>query len=180
MSPTRLLLTPEDRDAPERVRRLRRLGVGQRVEAAFDVFADRLAEAVPAPYAMVNFIGVERQFLAGLHMPDDRPLAPAADDGPGRRLPRDHGFCPHVVVRRKALVLDDVRDYPRFAGNAVVADTGIRAYLGAPLLDRTGLPLGTICVADLQPRRWGRTGLETVKSLAAELATRIEQREGAS
>lgn len=52
--------------------------------------------------------------------------------GPGRHMAREYGFCPHVVVRRKALVLEDVRDYPRFAGNPVVDEYGIRSYLGAP------------------------------------------------
>jgi GAF domain-containing protein len=96
---------------------------------------------------------------------------------PGRFMDRDHGYCPHVVVRRKALVLDDVCDYPRFAGNPVVDEIGIRSYLGAPLIDRTGTALGTICVVDIEPRPWGRAGLETIKSLATELIDKIHARE---
>ncbi|MET7605479.1 GAF domain-containing protein [Streptomyces avermitilis] len=181
----RLLLTPEDKDAPERVRRLRRLGLGERPEPAFDAFADRLAEVAAVPYAMVNFIDENRQFFAGLHAPDGtgsggRPAtAAAAAERPAvrRYMARDYGFCPHVVVRRKALVLEDVCDYPRFAGNPVVDEIGIRSYLGAPLIDRTGIALGTICVVDVEPRPWGRAGLETIKALAAELVEQIERRE---
>ncbi|MCX5094616.1 GAF domain-containing protein [Streptomyces sp. NBC_00365] len=185
----RLLLTPEDKDAPARVRRLRRLGLGQRTEPAFDAFADRLAEVAAVPYSMVNFIDENRQFFAGLHTPDGnvsvaRPL-PAASDGTGtgtgrgigRYLTRDYGFCPHVVVRRKALVLEDVCDYPRFAGNPVVDEIGVRSYLGAPLIDHTGIALGTICVVDLEPRPWGKAGLETIKAMAAELVEQLERRE---
>ncbi|KND44585.1 MULTISPECIES: GAF domain-containing protein [Streptomyces] len=172
----RLLLTPEDRDAPERVRRLRSLGLGEYAEPAFDAFADRLAEVASVPYAMVNFIDEHRQFFAGLHV-SARPTADTTVLGVDRRLARDHGFCPYVVVRRKGLVLDDVAEYPRFAGNPVVDDHGIRSYLGAPLLDRTGIALGTVCVLDVRPRPWGRAGLETIKSMAAELAARIEGRE---
>jgi GAF domain-containing protein len=80
-----------------------------------------------------------------------------------------------VVVRRKALVLEDVRDYPRFAGNAVVDEFGILSYLGAPLIDSTGTVLGTVSAADVRPRTWGRAGLETVKSSAADLVRRIER-----
>ncbi|MFF0026736.1 GAF domain-containing protein [Streptomyces avermitilis] len=183
----RLLLTPEDKDAPERVRRLRRLGLGERPEPAFDAFADRLAEVAAVPYAMVNVIDENRQFFAGLHAPDGtgsggRPATAAAADGAERPdvrryMARDYGFCPHVVVRRKALVLEDVCDYPRFAGNPVVDEIGIRSYLGAPLIDRTGIALGTICVVDVEPRPWGRAGLETIKALAAELVEQIERRE---
>ena len=129
---------------------------------------------------MVNFIDEKRQFFAGLHTPDARPVVVHADETKpelGRHLERDHGFCPHVVVRRKALVLEDVCDYPRFAGNPVVDEFGIRSYLGAPLIDRTGMVLGTVCVVDVEPRPWGRPGLETIKSSAAELVARLQRRE---
>ncbi|MFE5401735.1 GAF domain-containing protein [Streptomyces sp. NPDC056580] len=171
-----LLLTPEDKDAPARASRLRELGLGERAEPALDAFADHLARLTGAPYAMVNFVGEDTQFFAGLRVP--AVAAVVREDGGrpevGRFLPRDHGFCPHVVVRRKALVLEDVRDYPRFAGNPVVDEYGIRSYLGAPLIDSSGMALGTVCAADVAPRAWGRTGLETIKSLAAGLAAHME------
>ena len=177
----RLLLTPEDKEAPDRARRLRLLGLGEQPEPALDAFAERLAERTGAPYAMVNFIDEQRQFFAGLRIPAARPPAPAdgAEATPevGRYMERDHGFCPHVVVRRKALALEDVRDYPRFAGNPVVDEFGIRSYLGAPLIDSTGMVLGTVCVEDVEPRTWGKSGLETIKSSAAELVARLERRE---
>ncbi|WP_156722039.1 GAF domain-containing protein [Streptomyces apocyni] len=177
-----LLLTPVDNDAPARVQRLRRLGLGEHADPAFDAFADRLAEVTGAPFSMVNFIDENRQFFAGLHTPAGAPSgaelgAAAAGTGVSRYMDRDHGYCPHVVVRRKALVLEDVCDYPRFAGNPVVDEIGIRSYLGAPLIDRTGIALGTICVVDTEPRPWGRPGLETIKSLAAELVAQLNRRE---
>ncbi|WP_406276406.1 GAF domain-containing protein [Streptomyces sp. NBC_00191] len=179
-----LLLTPVDREAPARVRRLRQLGFGDRPDPAFDEFAHKLAEVTGAPFSMVNFIDEHRQFFAGLHTPsgmhtgsDLGAAAVAGDGGVSRFMARDHGYCPHVVVRRKALVLEDVCDYPRFAGNPVVDEIGIRSYLGAPLIDRTGIALGTICVVDTEPRPWGRAGLETIKSLAAELIEQIHRRE---
>ncbi|MEU6086565.1 GAF domain-containing protein [Streptomyces sp. NPDC047085] len=174
-----LLLTPEDKEAPARISRLRRMGLGERPEPALDAFADQLAQLTGAPYAMVNFIGERHQFFAGLRTPVAAPVVREDGSGPrlGRVLPREHGFCPHVVVRRKALVLEDVRDYPRFAGNPVVDEFGIRSYLGAPLIDSTGTALGTVCVADVEPRPWGRPGLEAIKVSAAELAARLERRE---
>jgi GAF domain-containing protein len=60
----------------------------------------------------------------------------------------------------------------------VVDEIGIRSYLGAPLIDRTGIALGTVCVVDIEPRPWGRPGLETIKTLAAELVAEIHAREG--
>lgn len=177
-----LLLTPVDQEAPLRVRRLRQLGLGEHPDPAFDAFAHKLAEVTGAPYSMVNFIDENRQFFAGLHTPTGMYsgtdlTATAASGAVSRYMARDHGYCPHVVVRRKALVLEDVCDYPRFAGNPVVDEIGIRSYLGAPLVDRTGTALGTICVVDTEPRPWGRAGLETIKSMAAELVEQIHRRE---
>ncbi|GAA2301683.1 GAF domain-containing protein [Streptomyces kunmingensis] len=183
----RLLLTPVDREGPERAYRLRALDVGLRPEPVFDLFADRLAEVTGAPYAMVNFIDENRQFFAGLHTPDGNQrgddlgavAAGAGDGATARYMARDHGYCPHVVVRRKALVLEDVCDYPRFAGNPVVDEIGIRSYLGAPLLDDwTGLALGTVCVVDTAPRPWGRAGLATIKASAGELMEVVRGRGG--
>ncbi|WP_329192305.1 GAF domain-containing protein [Streptomyces sp. NBC_01435] len=183
----RMLLTPVDHDAVVRTRRLRSLGLGERADASFDnfdAFADRVAEVTEVPFSMVNFIDGNRQFFAGLHTPagthngSDLGAAAAGSSRSGRYVALDRGYCPHVVVRRKALVLEDVCDYPRFAGNPVVDEIGIRSYLGAPLIDRTGVALGAVCAVDTVPRPWGRAGLDTIKSLALELVGHIDQREG--
>jgi GAF domain-containing protein len=175
------LVTPVDHEAPQRVRRLRELGLGEQPDAEFDEFAHKLARITGAPYAMVNFISEHRQYFAGLYGPstgqtDTNPEAATGDD-PDRVMDKDHGWCPHVVVRRLALVLDDVCAYPRFAGNPVIDKIGIRAYLGAPLIDRTNTTLGTICVIDTQQRQWGRDGLKIIKGMAADMVDRINRRE---
>jgi GAF domain-containing protein len=186
------LLTPLDEEGPRRSTRLRQLGLGENPDPEFDEFAAEIARTAAeiaqingAPYAMVNFIDGERQYFAGLSTPSGGTGSPSSeaigatdDSGVGRVMSRDHGYCPHVVVRRKALVLDDVCDYPRFAGNPVVDEIGIRSYLGAPLIDHTGTTLGTICVVDTEPREWGRAGLDFIKNRADELVRRINQRDG--
>jgi len=177
------LFTPLDEEAPRRVERLRQLGLGEKPEPEFDDFARMLATSTKAPLAMVNFIDEKRQYFAGLHAPamiQGGPGAIAAADDPARVMTKEQGWCPHVVVRRLPLVLDDVCDYPRFAGNPVVDEVGIRSYIGAPLIDRTGIALGTICIVDLEPRPWGRPGLEFIKAKAAEMIDFISQRESRS
>ncbi|MGP3926903.1 GAF domain-containing protein [Streptomyces sp. 8N616] len=177
-----LLLPPEDPEAQARARRLRELGIEDKPVPELDAFARELAQRTGACYAGVNFLVDEnRQYFAGLYSAAsdttvnlESPLL--EDPVPGRVMPRDFdiGFCPHVVRRRKALVLDDVRDFPRFAGNHVVDAIGIHSYLGAPLIDSTGMVLGTICAVDQDPHPWGSNGLETIKTMAAELMKRIE------
>jgi GAF domain-containing protein len=184
--PSGHLLIPDDPEAPRRVQRLRELGIGDAPDPEFDEFARMLATSADAPLAMVTFVHEDRQYLAGRYSASQAdPGAPSPElltlpgpsADPGRVVPRDHGWCPHVVVRRLPLVLEDVCDYPRFAGNPVVDEIGIRSYLGAPLIDRTGTALGTVCVVDREPRPWGRPGLEFIKAKAAEMVERIHERE---
>lgn len=173
---------PPDHEASRRVARLRELGLGQSREREFDEFARRVAldaqelVGLPGtPVAFVNLVG-DDQFICGVH------TSPATAEIVGgvldTRVPLDAGYCPHVVVRRKALILDDVLDYPRFAGNPIVDALMVRSYAGAPLTDRTGTVLGTICVVDSEPRPWGKAGLDLMKRRATELADLIHRREG--
>jgi GAF domain-containing protein len=183
--PTGHLLTPVDPELPQREKRLREIGLGLGPDQEFDAFARNLADAArsligagDAPFAFVNFI-TDRQHISGLYVAgQDSGSAAESVAVDLREGPLDFGFCPHVVVRRKALVLDDVCDYPRFAGNPIVDQLGIRTYLGAPLIDRTGTTLGTICVVDREPRPWGHPGLSLIKEMAADLMQRIHRREG--
>jgi GAF domain-containing protein len=167
-----LLLPPDDVEAAARVRRHRELGIGDRPVPEFDDFARELASGVGGRYGMVNFISESRQYLSGLV-----DMTGAGEPAFGRQFGREYGYCPHVVVRRKALVLEDVRDFPRFAGNAVVDAIGIHSYLGAPLIDRTGIALGTVCVVDPDPQPWGHDGLRFIKSMAARMVERIHRSE---
>lgn len=177
----RYSMTPQDPEAAKRTARLKELGLGNQPDPEFDEFARKLAETTGAPYAMVNFIGEDHQYFAGLHTPGPQQAGATEHESgrtePERVMDRDHGYCPHVVVRKKALVLEDVCDYPRFAGNPVVDDIGIRSYLGAPLVDHTGTTIGTICVVDVEPRPWGRPGLETIKTMAAQMTEHLRKRE---
>jgi signal transduction protein with GAF and PtsI domain len=127
---------------------------------------------------MVNFVDDKRQFFAGLYTPDAGPVNIAqglvSESSMSREMRLDHGFCPHTVKRTAALVLDDVCDYPRFAGNPVVDEIGIRSYMGAPLVDTlAGMNLGTICVVDTDSRTWGRQRLEIIKHMAQEMSDQI-------
>ena len=182
-----LLLPPEDPEAQARELRLKELGIEAEPVPEYDAAARELARATGGCYAGVNFfLDENRQYFAGLYSAATDETVSAEmfpnplleEPVPGRVMPRDFdiGFCPHVVRRRRALVLEDVRDFPRFAGNHVVDAIGIHSYLGAPLIDDTGMVLGTICVVDQDPHPWGHEGLRTIKAMAADLVDLIQKR----
>jgi GAF domain-containing protein len=179
-----LLVPPHDAEVPAREQRLNQLGLGDEPIPEFDDFARELAHGAGGHFAMVNFISERQQYFAGLYASVDDTTV-GLDSGQGapelsRTMDRHLGYCPHVIIRRKALVLEDVRDFPRFAGNPVVDEIGVHAYLGAPLIDHTGVALGTICVVDQEPRAWGREGLHFIKSMASRMVDRIHSAERAS
>lgn len=173
----------------ERTRRLRSLGLNEpTADEAFDRFAHLAASITRAPIAMVNFINDDRQMFRGLYIPPNSAEAATeggaswADRGiafdlPTRQMPLSHGFCPHVVAQRSPLALDDILAYPRFAGNPVVDELGVRAYLGAPLVDDTNTVIGTVCVLDREPRQWGRERLRDIQHLAEALLSEIRLRD---
>lgn len=141
-----------------------------------DAFATRLALAtgIPNVYAMVNpFTTTEQQFV-GLHIPDNGDLPTV-----GRSMPLDHGFCPEVVDRGRPLVLPDVFASPRFAGNPVVDQIGIRTYAGAPLIHE-GTVLGTVCFVGLeeQPQSTGQASLALIKQHRDEVMAFLYRRAG--
>jgi GAF domain-containing protein len=177
-----LLTAPLDPEIERRSERLQALGLTQ-PNPDFDAVAARVAEMVGAPYAMVNFITENQSYFGGLYAPGTsnsgalEAAQTATHASPGRSMGRDYGYCPHVVVRRKALILGDVCDYPRFAGNPIVDELGIRAYMGVPLIEEeSNLALGTVCAVAVEPRPWGRPELHAMKSLAEEVLQLIQRR----
>ena len=143
-------------------------------EPELDAFATQLAQEADVPYAMVNIFGDQQRFF-GLHTPGDDSELPTV----GRSMPLDHGFCPEVVDRKKALVLPDVFSSPRFAGNTVVDLIGIRTYAGAPLLHGETV-LGTVCFVGPVERdlSTGRESLALIKQRGDDVMNFLLQRAG--
>ncbi|MFE9970137.1 GAF domain-containing protein [Streptomyces hirsutus] len=126
---------------------IRHLGLPTAADPDFDDFAREMATRTGFLYGFVNLFLDEQTFI-GLHQPP-------ADSGHvivARTMSREHGWCPEVVTRQKALPLPDVHASPRFSGNHVVDAVGIRAYFGAPLIHPSGTVLGTVCVIDPDKR----------------------------
>ncbi|GGU45801.1 GAF domain-containing protein [Streptomyces coeruleorubidus] len=131
----------------QRYELLERLGVATVASEDLDELARDMATQAGFLYGFVNLF-LEEQTFVGLHQPP-------ADSGyviVGRTMSRDHGWCPEVMARKKALPLHDVHASPRFSGNHVVDAVGIRSYFGAPLIHDSGTVLGTVCVIDPEKR----------------------------
>ena len=63
------------------------------------------------------------------------------------------------------------KDFP-----AVTADLGVRFYAGAPLVTPQGMPLGTICTIDTEPRTLTEQQRDGLRVLAKEVVSHLELR----
>jgi GAF domain-containing protein len=153
---------------PERLAALRATGLlNSPPTPGFDRHARLAAQVLNAPSAVVSLVDEDGQFFKScLGIPE-----PWASD---RGTPLSHSFCQHAVARREPLVIDDAREHPVLRHNPAIQDMGVIAYAGAPLIDRSGHALGTLCVLDSRPRQWSRHQVEMLVDLAASVVSEIE------
>lgn len=86
---------------------------------------------------------------------------------------RADSFCGHAVLGTDTFVVPDARRDERFADNPLVRDEPwIRFYAGHPIRGAGDLPVGTLCVIDRKPRRFGEREQTVLRSLA--IATEAE------
>jgi len=94
---------------------------------------------------------------------------------------RDIAFCDHTIRSSSVMVVNDAKKDPRFSENPLVtADEGMRFYAGAPLITRDGFAVGSLCLADKQPRDFSVQEVEMLSDLAAIVIDIIESRSSVS
>lgn len=133
--------------------------------ASLDAVCALARNLFDAPIALVDAVGRDEVSIL-------------ASDGakvvPQRRVA---SFCAWTIAGDEVLVVEDATQDPRFARNPIVAaEDGVRFYAGAPLLLRSGVALGALCVIDTQPRTFGKDEIKRLKMLAAMAVTEIRNR----
>ena len=85
-----------------------------------------------------------------------------------RQLLRQESFCSQVVETSQVLIINDVSKETNsgIKDSILVKNYGIRAYLGAPLIDVNGNCLGTLAVMDRQPRNFTTRDIEFLQIIA--------------
>jgi len=133
-------------------------------EPDFDDIAVLAAEVCGTPISLVTLIDADRQwFKAKVGFDLDE-------------TGRDISFCTYTVQDRQMLEVDDAATDPRFAGNPLVTERGVRFYAGAPLQLQDGHVVGTVCVLDHQPRQLTGQQQRALRSLARHATAHLELR----
>jgi two-component sensor histidine kinase len=76
-----------------------------------------------------------------------------------------------------ALIIEDARDHPLVCDNAAIADLGVIAYVGVPLIAPDGEVLGSFCAIDSRTRSWTTQDVADLTDLAAVAAVEIAARQ---
>lgn len=75
------------------------------------------------------------------------------------------------------MVIPDATQDPRLECNPLVTEAPhLRAYAGALLKTEEGLPIGTICVLDYQPRQFTQEQIAMLRFLARQTMANMELR----
>jgi GAF domain-containing protein len=132
-------------------------------EGRFDRVVRLAAMVTGSPIALISLLTSTRQWFkarVGLS---------------ARETPRDWAFCSHTILRNELFVVEDALEDERFRGNPLVLqDPHIRFYAGVPLRDKSGHPLGSLCVIDREPRKLRAAEVQSLLDLAEIASAEIQ------
>ena len=134
-----------------------RLGLlGRPPEERFTRITDIACRLLRVPKANVNLVDADR-------------LWPLTSSGPADSdLSQEASLCRYVVQDRAPVVVTDVGLSERFRDcRLLVGDRPVRSYLGRPLFDQKAVLVATLCVFDVQPRRWSADDQRLLDQLAS-------------
>ncbi len=81
---------------------------------------------------------------------------------------RENSICAYTILSDGVTVVEDTREDPRFEGNEILEELGVRFYAGVTVTTDDGLPVGTVCVYDESPREFTEDDEAFMELLAAE------------
>lgn len=136
----------------------------QTLDEELQALVAEAARTFDTPIALVSILLDRIQFFRAFHgLPDDLMLL--------RATARDVSLCQYVVRDAHPFEVEDVALDPTLP-RELSERFGIRSYLGVPVrID--GEIVGTLCIIDIRPRRFGDTGGDRLRALADRVQTRL-------
>ncbi|TXM95047.1 EAL domain-containing protein [Methylobacterium sp. WL116] len=140
--------------------------IGSAPAPAFSQIVNLAARLFQVPTAFVSLLDRDRQVF---HAKVGLSLCETS---------REVAFCSHTIAQNDALVILDAALDPRFHDNPLVTGPPhIRFYAGIPLRAPSGNAVGTLCLADTQPRNgFSDEDRQTLQQLADLTLDRLEMR----
>ena len=158
---------PVPSNEPDRLEALEAYDIaGTPSEMDFDEIAEIAARLCDCPVAVVNVVAEKWEWYKG------KCGIPQHVSGEPRG-----GICTTAICSSDVLVVPDLTEDERFAGQDIVAgEPHYRFYAGAPLINPDGYALGTLCVLDYAPREMDSRQFEALRYMAHQAVAQLELR----
>lgn len=134
-------------------------------ESEFDDVVKVVSAICRVPISVINLIDDGRQWFK-------------AEVGLGvRETPLDSSICAHAILQPDLMIVPDTTKDPRFIDNPLVTgEPHLRFYAGALLQSSDGMPLGTVCVLDYEPRTLNENEQALLRLMASQVMKQLELR----
>ncbi|MEP2669382.1 MAG: ATP-binding protein [Cyclobacteriaceae bacterium] len=135
-------------------------------ESDFDNLTAIAATICGTPISLVSLLDDKRQWFKSHHGIDVSETS------------KELAFCAHAInTPERIFQIKDARKDDRFHDNPIVAnDPYVIFYAGVPLITKTGLPLGTLCVIDHKPKELTEDQLASLDALSKQVMNLFELR----
>ena len=141
--------------------------LGERRQPQFDGLAKATATMFGCPLSAITVVECDRQWFK------------AATDPSLTEIPAEQSICRHALVGTDLMVVEDLPKDPRFAGNPLVTEEGMRFYAGRPIWvkiapDSEAVPVGALCMIDFAPRSFSAEERDTLEQLGTVAQTLVQ------
>ncbi|MDA3894410.1 MAG: GAF domain-containing sensor histidine kinase [Salinivirgaceae bacterium] len=135
-------------------------------EKEYDDITFLASQICQTPISLVSLIDEKRQWFKSHHGLNSDSTS------------REVAFCAHAINDMdNILVVPDSRKDKRFFDNPLVTDhPNVVFYVGIPLVNPEGFPLGTLCVIDNKPNELNEQQIKALKALSNQLLKLFELR----
>lgn len=136
------------------------------LEKEFDEITKIASELFDAPVSAISLIDTNRQWYKSAQGTDIK------------EIDREISMCAHAINSpEKVMTVENFLDDPRFSDHPLASEKyGVRFYAGAPIVDKSGMALGTLCILDFKPKKLTDSQIERLRGLAEMVMRQIETR----
>lgn len=162
------MITPEKhKKEDERIKLLESYSILDTLpEIDYDNLTAIAAEICGTPISLISFVDKERQWFKSHYGLDVSETS------------RDYSFCAHAINDPDTIfIVGDSRKDKRFYDSPIVSgNPNVIFYAGVPLINENGLPLGTLCVIDHEPKTLTQNQIRSLKALSDQTMKLLDLR----
>ena len=166
----------EETKEQQRLKALLELGLRQsETIPVFEEATQTAAHFLDSPISILGFVDQERHwFKSAIGLSRLGIMNQLAQS---RQLSRGESFCTQVVETSQIVVITDMRKIrdAELATSKLVKAYGIRAYMGAPLIDASGHCLGSLAVMYLHEHEFSNRDIEFLQIIARWCMSEFER-----